>query len=212
MVSYGDLGYFDDDGYLYVTGRASTLIVTSGGKNVQPEAVEVAYLENPLIREIGVLQKDGRLVAIIVPEMGEISRGTDIHRVMREAVEEGSKRLPSYQRISDYAISREPLEFTRLGKLRRHVLEERYERASRGVDSQDRTSVGPVAMSGEIRALLDDTAAMGVWNLLAKRYPDKRLAPETSMQFDLNIDSLGWVNLTLEISDTAKEHIDLWTG
>src|ERR687897_1912471 len=148
----GDLGYFDDDGYLYVAGRASTLIVTSGGKNVQPEAVEVAYLENPLIREIGVLQKDGRLVAIIVPEMGEIGRGTDIHRVMREAVEEGSIRLPSYQRISDYAISREPLEFTRLGKLRRHVLEERYERASRGVESQDRKAVGPVApeeMSGE---------------------------------------------------------------
>src|SRR5215213_6941758 len=64
----GDLGYFDDDGYLYVTGRASTPIVTPGGKNIQPEAVEVAYLENPLIREIGVLHKDGRLVAVIVPE------------------------------------------------------------------------------------------------------------------------------------------------
>jgi long-subunit acyl-CoA synthetase (AMP-forming)/1-acyl-sn-glycerol-3-phosphate acyltransferase len=130
----GDLGYFDDDGYLYVTGRASTLIVTSGGKNIQPEAVEAAYLENPLIREIGVLQKDGRLVAVIVPETGEISRGTDTHRVIREAVEEASKHLPSFQRISDYATSREPLEFTRLGKLRRHVLEERYERARRGVE------------------------------------------------------------------------------
>jgi acyl-CoA synthetase (AMP-forming)/AMP-acid ligase II len=100
----GDLGYFDDDGYLYVTGRASTLIVTSGGKNIQPEAVEAAYLENPLIREFGVLQKDGRLVAVIVPETGEISRGTDTHHVIREAVEEASKHLPSYQRISDYAI------------------------------------------------------------------------------------------------------------
>ena len=71
----GDLGYFDDDGYLYVTGRVSTLIVTPGGKNVQPEAVEGAYLENPLIREIGVLQKDGRLVAVIVPETDEIPQG-----------------------------------------------------------------------------------------------------------------------------------------
>jgi long-subunit acyl-CoA synthetase (AMP-forming) len=37
-------------------------------ENVQPEAVEQAYLENPLIREIGVLQIDGRFVAVIVPE------------------------------------------------------------------------------------------------------------------------------------------------
>jgi hypothetical protein len=70
-----------------------------------------------------VLQKDSWLVAVIVPEKGEISRSTNIHRVIREAVEEGSKRPPSYQRISGYAISRERLEFTRLGKLRRHVLE-----------------------------------------------------------------------------------------
>jgi long-chain acyl-CoA synthetase len=133
----GDLGYFDDEGYLYVTGLASTLIVTPGGKNVQPETVEAAYLESPLIREIGVLQRDGRLVAVIVPETSEISAGADIHRAIREAVEEGSKRLPSYQRISDYAISREPLEFTRLGKLRRHFLEDRYERVRRGTESRD---------------------------------------------------------------------------
>ena len=148
----GDLGYFDDDGYLYVTGRASTLIVTPGGKNIQPEAVEAAYLQSPLIREIGVLQKDGRLVAVIVPETGEINRGTDIPRVIREAVEAGSKRLPSYQRISDYVISREPLEFTRLGKLRRHVLEERYDGARRGKEGSDEADVGTVApeeMSGK---------------------------------------------------------------
>ncbi|MDQ3252249.1 MAG: AMP-binding protein [Actinomycetota bacterium] len=206
----GDLGYFDD-GYLYVTGRVSTLIVTPGGKNVQPETVEGAYVESPSICEIGVLQRDGRLVAVIVPETGESHRGTDIHRAIREAVEEGSKRLPSYQRISDYAISREPLEFTRLGKLRRHVLGERYERAKRGSVSRDGTAVGPVApeeMSDEDRALLEDPASMGVWKLLAERFPDRRLAPETSPQLDLDIDSLGWVNLTLEIGEKTGVEID----
>ncbi len=127
----GDLGYFDDDGYLFVTGRVSTLIVTPGGKNVQPEPVEGAYLEHHLIREIGVLQRDGRLVAVIVPETDEVPQVEGMNAVMRQAIEECSKRLPSYQRISDYAISREPLEYTRLGKLRRHVLQERYDRARR---------------------------------------------------------------------------------
>jgi long-chain acyl-CoA synthetase len=88
----GDLGHFDDEGYLYVTGRVSTLIVTPGGKNVQPEAVEGAYLENPSIREIGVLQKDGRLVAVIVPETDEIPEGRDMNSAMRETIEEGSAR------------------------------------------------------------------------------------------------------------------------
>src|SRR5215213_1843398 len=207
----GDLGYFDDEGYLYVTGRASTLIVTSGGKNVQPEAVEGAYLESTSIREIGVLQKDGRLVAVIVPEMDEVRRLGDIRLAIRKAVEAGSKRLPSYQRISDYAISREPLEYTRLGKLRRHVLEERYERATRGGESRDESAVEPVTpeeMSGEDRVLLEDPAAMSVWKLLTDRYPDRRLAPEASPQLDLDIDSLGWVNLTLEIGEKTGVDLD----
>ena len=207
----GDLGYFDDDDYLYITGRASTLIVTSGGKNVQPEPVEAAYLENPSIREIGVLQKDGRLVAVIVPAMEGIRHQSQIRPAIREAVEEGSKRLPSYQRVSDYAISREPLDYTRLGKLRRHVLEERYERARSGEESQDMAAVGPVApeeMSDADRALLEDPAARGVWKLLADRYPDRRLAPETSPQLDLDIDSLGWVDLTLEIGERTGVELD----
>jgi long-chain acyl-CoA synthetase len=199
----GDLGYFDSDGYLYVTGRASTLIVTPGGKNVQPESVEAVYLEHPLIRDIGVLQRDGRLVAVVVPETDEAPTDTDPNAAMRQAVEECSRRLPSYQRISDYALSREPLERTRLGKLRRHVLPERYDVAISDAERGE-TRVGPVRleeMSERDQALLQDPAAKDVWALLSERFPDRRLAPDTSPQLDLGIDSLGWVNLTLEIGD-----------
>ena len=58
-------------------------------------------------------------------------------------------------------------------------------------------------MSGEDRALLEDSAAQSVWEMLAKRYRGKRLTPDTSPQFDLGIDSLEWLNLTLEIAESS---------
>jgi long-chain acyl-CoA synthetase len=200
----GDLGYFDEEGYLYVTGRASTLIVTAGGKNVQPEEVEEAYLRDPVVREIGVLQKEGRIVAVILPDLDEIRRREgEIDRAIRRAVEEGAKRLPSYQRISKYAITRQPLERTQLGKIRRHLLEERYDRAKRGEEGVGE-AVGPIPveeMSEEDRTLLGNPAARRVWELLADRYSDRHLSPDTSPQLDLAVDSLGWVDLTLEIAE-----------
>jgi long-chain acyl-CoA synthetase len=63
-------------------------------------------------------------------------------------------------------------------------------------------------MSGEDRALLENAVAMDVWKMLAERHPDRRLAPETSMQLDLGVDSLGWVNLTLEISEKTGVELD----
>src|SRR5215210_4552090 len=205
----GDLGYFDDEGYLYVTGRASTLIVTSGGKNVQPEDVEAAYSESPVVGEIGVLQKDNRLVAVIVPEQSEIqNRPGDAEGPIREAVEGGARRLPSYQRLSDYAVTREPLEYTQLGKLRRHLLAERYDRAKAGDEGE---APGPIPfeeMSGEDRALLEDDAAREVWELLARRYPHRRLTPNTSPQLDLGVDSMEWMNLTMEIGESAGVELD----
>jgi long-chain acyl-CoA synthetase len=202
----GDLGYFDEDGYLYVTGRASTLIVTTGGKNVQPEEVEETYLRDPVVREIGVLQRQGRLVAVIMPDLDEIRRrDVEIDRAIRQAVEEGSRRLPSYQRISDYTITRQPLERTQLGKLRRHLLEERFDAARRGEEGVGQ-GVGPIPpekMSEQDRELLENPAARRVWELLADRYPDRHLTPDTSPQLDLAVDSLGWVDLTFEIAEST---------
>ncbi len=63
-------------------------------------------------------------------------------------------------------------------------------------------------MSREDQALLEDPAARKVWDLLADRYPDQRLTPETSPQLDLGVDSLEWVNLTLEIGQRAGVELD----
>jgi long-chain acyl-CoA synthetase len=202
----GDLGYRDADGFLYVTGRVATRITTEGGKKFQPDDVEAAYQGSPVLREVGVLQKDGKLVAVIVPEPGAIrGHGEDLDRAVRDALNERARGLPSYEHITDYAVTREPLPRTHLGKIRRAELAERYERAKKG-EGSGAAAAGPLApeeMSDEDRALLEDAAAKQVWDWLAGRYPDRRLTPDTSPQLDLGVDSMEWLNLTLEIRQRA---------
>src|SRR5207244_4771184 len=97
---------------------------TEGGKKVQPDDVEEAYAEEKAIREIGVLQKDGKLVALIVPagKHGEQNVG----QAVREAIERVSRRRPPYRRVSEYAITGEAIQGTRLGKVRRQRRSARY--------------------------------------------------------------------------------------
>src|SRR5437879_5051205 len=187
----GDMGYFDADSNLHLLGRLSTLIKTESGEKIQTEDVEAAYAEESAIREICVLAEKGKLVALIAPKQAD--RGDDAKDAVRAAVEAASKRLPSHQRISDYAITLDALPRTRLGKIQRHRLAERYEQAKEG--GKKAPAAGPMSveeMSGEDRALLEDSVAESVWEMLAKRYGNKRLTPDTSPQFDLVIDSLEW--------------------
>jgi long-chain acyl-CoA synthetase len=127
----GDMGYQDEDGYLYISGRVSTLIVTESGKNVQPEPVEEVYQQHPFISEVGILQHDNRLVGLIVPAEDDISQQSDwnMDQAIREAVSTQSKHLASYQRITHYVITSEALPRTNLGKIRRHILAQRYAQA-----------------------------------------------------------------------------------
>ena len=197
----GDLGYFDDNGELHLLGRLSTLIKTESGEKIQTEDVEAAYAEESAIRDIGVLGEKGKLVALIVPDRASSDDGK---KAVRKAVEAASERLPSHQRISDYAITPDALPRTRLGKIQRHRLAERYKEAREG--GEKAAAAEPMSveeMSGEDRALLEDSSAQSVWELLAKRYRGKRLTPDTSPQFDLGIDSLEWLNLTLEIGESS---------
>jgi len=197
----GDLGYIDSDGELHLVGRISTLIKTESGEKIQTEDVEAAYAEESAIREIGVLGEKGKLVALIVPDR---SSSDDAKEAVRKSVETASKWLPSHQRISDYAITPDALPRTRLGKIQRHRLAERYKEAKEGGEKS--AAAEPMSvdeMSGEDRALLEDSSAQSVWELLAKRYRGKRLTPDTSPQFDLGIDSLEWLNLTLEIGESS---------
>ncbi|MDN5869400.1 MAG: AMP-binding protein [Nitrococcus sp.] len=202
----GDLGYRDTAGYLYVTGRASTLIVTEGGENVQPDVLEERYARHPAIRELGVLQREGALVGLAVPSRE--AAGEDAEARVREAADEVGRELPSYERLAHVAVTRKPLPCTRLGKLRRHVLEERYDRAREGAEKIQSEPLAPEEMSADDRSLFEERAARRAWEYLAQRYPKRGLSPDTSLRLDLHVDSMEWLNLTMELGRRAGMELD----
>ncbi len=201
----GDLGYIDNAGYLHVLGRASTLMVLPGGEKVQPEDVEAVYQQNTSIAEIAVMQKDGKLVAIVVPNLDamRITGSGDANWSVRRALAEQSRELATYKRVTDFALTRESLPRTRLGKLRRHLLLGAYDQAKSGM-LQKGSPEKIEAMSEQDREILADLDARIVWDWLCSLHPQKHLTLDTSPQLDLGVDSLEWLNITLEIRHRAN--------
>ncbi|MFO1112820.1 MAG: AMP-binding protein [Rhodospirillales bacterium] len=201
----GDLGFIDDAGDLHLVGRRSTVIVVESGENVQPDAVEDAYQQNPAIGEIAVLGHNGRLAGLIVPSARVLEAG-NADDAIRRAVDEVSRTLPSHHRLAEFALTREAIPRTRLGKPRRHLLAERYEQAWHGDAGAAPQPKGPMPleeMSAEDRALLEDPAAAAAWEVLAGRFADRRLSPDSDLGIDLGIDSMGWLDLSLELAQRS---------
>jgi long-chain acyl-CoA synthetase len=175
----GDLGRIDGEGFLTIVGRSKEMIVLPDGKNVFPEAVEAVYGDSPFLHEAAVLEHEGLLVLLVVPE-DEAIRAHGAARpeaLLHEEIERLSRRLAPYQRASGFAITRERLPRTPLSKLKRHHLPTLYSRATAGV------APVPASTLSEIdSALLDDPAVRPVWDWLQERYPDRRLSLDTSPQ------------------------------
>lgn len=197
----GDLGRLDGEGFLYLHGRVKTLMVTESGENLQPDEIEEIYEGHPAIREIGVFLNQGRLTGVIVPELKQTGGdGGDLEKVIRKAVAEKSAKLPSFKVLDQYVITRQSLARTRLGKIRRHLLEERYRQAKKGEEAGGGRGAIPLAeMSDRDQALLEDKNAGEIWSWLGRKYPDRRLTPDSSPRFDLGIDSLEWLDVSLEV-------------
>ncbi|MBN3033008.1 MAG: AMP-binding protein [Candidatus Saganbacteria bacterium] len=121
----GDLGYFDADGYLYITGRSKDVIVTGSGVNVYPEEIEARLNKLPPVKESCVLgaritsglrKGSEEVIAVIVPGEG---RSDD---EVKTAVAELNRRLTEYKRIARAIVRRADLPKTRIMKVKRFEL------------------------------------------------------------------------------------------
>ena len=192
----GDLGSIDADGYLHIAARKSETIVLADGKKIFPEAFEPVYAATPLIREAALLGVEGALVALVVPNLAAAREAGALRLAdaIRDALTEAARALPSYARLSGFAVAREPLPRTQLGKIRRSALPALYEAARRHADE-----AAPPEISAADQALLEDPTAAALWRWLGDRFPGRSLQLDTIPQLDLGIDSLGWIAFTLAL-------------
>lgn len=127
----GDLGYFDEDGFLYITGRCKNVIVAQNGKNIYPEELETRLCEESFISESLVLgvpnSKGGTAVkAKIFPDLEKIKEAfganveeNKIHELMSEAIARINDVLPTYKKITVTEIVWEAFEKTTTKKIKR---------------------------------------------------------------------------------------------
>jgi long-chain acyl-CoA synthetase len=127
----GDLGYLDDEDYLYLTGRAKNLIVTGGGKNVYPEEIENEFqlyeeIDQILIRGFAAdkkLKTEG-IEALIYPSPDFFNdKGAKLVKEIRPRLEqivaEVNHRLLPYQKIERITVLEAPMEMTTTKKIKR---------------------------------------------------------------------------------------------
>lgn len=118
----GDLGYLDDDGFLYVAGRKKDMII-SGGMNIYPSEVEDTIRNLPDVADVSVIglpdERWGeRVCAVIQPQAGATIETSEVISHCRERL--ASFKKPSVVHIID--------DFPRTisGKIQKHLLRERY--------------------------------------------------------------------------------------
>ncbi len=143
----GDVGRLDAEGYLTITDRKKDLIVTSGGKKIAPQPIEMRLKANPLVAEAVVIAEGRRFpAALIAPNVTALAKQVgdapgvsrdalvaraDVRALYQRIIDEVNEGLAQFERIKRFALLPSELtiesgELTPTLKVRRRAIEERY--------------------------------------------------------------------------------------
>lgn len=114
----GDMGTRSSDGTLFLRGRSKTMLLSSSGQNIYPEEIEAKLNNMPFVAESLVVDRDGRLVALVYPDYDALDRFdvsiADLDSTMENIRKELNKLVAPYERITKIILM--PNEFEKTPK------------------------------------------------------------------------------------------------
>jgi long-chain acyl-CoA synthetase len=190
----GDLGRIDPEGYLHLTGRIKDVIVTSAGKNVYPDDVEMGLRSVPRVKEfcvVGLPDRSGlgeEVAAVIVPE------SDDAREEIKAAIAQVNRTVSSHQRVARIEFQSGELPKTSTLKIKRNRVRELFTTSGK---QGKRPAPSPApsfqneTVSDQSNVETEVACAIGkVTGISASE-----ITPAMKLQLDLGMDSIGRVDL-----------------
>ena len=114
----GDMGTTDDIGTIFIRGRCKSMLLGSNGQNIYPEEIEARLNNMRCVMESLIVDRNGRLVALVVPDYEQADKeGVDhakLQEIMNENLKELNTQVAAYERIAEIMLY--PTEFEKTAK------------------------------------------------------------------------------------------------
>lgn len=117
----GDLGIIDKNNNVFIRGRIKSMILTASGQNIYPEEIEAVLSCNPFVAESVVVERGGKLIALVYPEIPEDTDPKTIENLPKDIADLANESLPKYSQIAKVEIVDTPFEKTPKMSIKRYL-------------------------------------------------------------------------------------------
>lgn len=121
----GDLGIIDRNNYIFLRGRSKNMILGPSGQNIYPEELEARLCDQPYIQECVVVDRKGKLLALIYPDKEAVAAQSiddqQLGEIMKENLNRVNRELPKYEQIGGYELVGQEFEKTPKKSIKRYL-------------------------------------------------------------------------------------------